>query len=84
MQCMGTLAVNRKGLPLSFKSLSGRKEGDYHVLYEVDGKISIHSWAAKNKNGKFPKSSLKNTSLKSGLGQIFVCKLWIVVQLRFC
>jgi hypothetical protein len=52
MTCVGTLQANRKGLPESFKSTKDRPEGDYQVLYEVDGKKSIHSWITNTKSGK--------------------------------
>jgi hypothetical protein len=52
MTCTGTLAVNRKGLPAEFKSLVGREEGDYLVLFEKGGKKSLHSWICNTKSGK--------------------------------
>ncbi len=52
MTCVGTLATNRKGLPTKFKSVKDRPEGDYQVLYEVDGKKNIHSWITNTKSGK--------------------------------
>jgi hypothetical protein len=52
MAYTGTLKPNRKGLPADFKSLKGREDGDYFVLYDVTGKMSIHSWLNNKKSGK--------------------------------
>jgi hypothetical protein len=52
MAYTGTLKPNRKGLPGDFKSLKGREDGDYFVLYDVTGKMSIHSWLNKKKSGE--------------------------------
>jgi hypothetical protein len=52
MTCTGTLASNRKGLPAEFKTLEGREEGDYMVLFEKEGKKSLHSWVCNTKSGK--------------------------------
>jgi hypothetical protein len=59
MAYTGTLKPNRKGLPDDFKSMHGRQDGDYFVLYDVTGKQSIHSWLNKKKSGgfHFPKVS---------------------------
>jgi hypothetical protein len=50
MTCLGTLTANRKGLPGEFKSLVGRQEGDYLVLFEESGKMSLHSWVVNTKS----------------------------------
>jgi len=52
MTYTGTLMANRKGLPDDFKSLAGREDGDYFVLYDVTGKKSIHSWLNQKKSGE--------------------------------
>jgi hypothetical protein len=59
MTCVGTLAVNRKGLPADFKRTVGRAEGDYVVLYDVTGKKSIHSWVTNTRSGEFDVSTEK-------------------------
>jgi hypothetical protein len=51
MTIVGTLANNRKGLPVDFKS-KNRPEGDYLPLFDPDGPTSIHSWIV-NKPGIF-------------------------------
>jgi hypothetical protein len=53
MTCLGTLKENRKGLPAAFKSVKDRPEGDYTLLWDVNGKQSIHSWITNTKSGKF-------------------------------
>jgi hypothetical protein len=53
MTYVGTLQNNRKGLPTAFKSMDGREDGDYVVLYDVTGKTSIHSWINNKKAGEF-------------------------------
>jgi hypothetical protein len=57
MTCVGTLAANRKGLPLDFKRTDGRAEGSYTVLYDISGKKSIHSWITNTRSGKFQKNT---------------------------
>jgi hypothetical protein len=51
MTCLGTLTAGRKGLPAEFKSVVGRQEGDYMVLFEEKGKMSLHSWVVDTKSG---------------------------------
>jgi len=53
MTYIGTLQQNRKGLPAAFKSVDGRADGDYFVLYDVTGKKSIHSWLNQKKSGEY-------------------------------
>jgi hypothetical protein len=55
MTIVGRLTAYCKGLPRSFKTVQGRKEGDYVALFEEEGQKSIHSWVTKTKSG------LKNT-----------------------
>ena len=52
MTYTGTLMANRKGLPDDFKSMVGREDGDYFVLYDITGKKSIHSWLNQKKSGQ--------------------------------
>ena len=52
MTYIGTLQQNRKGLPEAFKSVDGRADGDYFVLYDITGKKSIHSWLNQKKSGE--------------------------------
>jgi hypothetical protein len=40
-------------LPADFTSTEGKKDGDYMVLYNSDGKTSIHSWINKKKSGMY-------------------------------
>jgi hypothetical protein len=51
MTFLGTLQANRKGLPPVFKDVKKRKEGDYMVLYEENGRKSLHSWITNTKSG---------------------------------
>jgi hypothetical protein len=51
MTYTGTLMANRKGRPDDFKSMVGREDGDYFVLYDITGKKSIHSWLNQKKSG---------------------------------
>jgi hypothetical protein len=50
MTLLGTLTANRKGLPEAFKNMAGREEGDYMVLYQENGKMSLHSWVVNTKS----------------------------------
>jgi hypothetical protein len=50
MTCLGTLTAGRKGLPAEFKSTVGREEGDYMVLFEDKGKMSLHSWVVNTRS----------------------------------
>jgi hypothetical protein len=68
MTCIGTLTANRKGLPAEFKSVVGRKEGDYMVLFEENGKMSLHSWVVKT-SSRVPKNVLLLTSTKPIIGK---------------
>jgi hypothetical protein len=67
MTCVGTLNNNRKGLPDKFKSITGRPEGDYMPLFEVDGKKSIHSWVTNTKSG--PKNVMLLTTTNAIMGK---------------
>jgi hypothetical protein len=40
-------------LPSDFTSTAGKQDGDYLVLYNADGKTSIHSWINKKKSGMY-------------------------------
>ena len=53
MTYVGTLQQNRKGLPAAFKSVEGRADGDYFILYDITGKKSIHSWLNQKKSGEY-------------------------------
>lgn len=55
MTVTGTVNIIRKGIPPEMKQVQGRPEGDYRVLYEVGGKLSLHSWLSKTKKGRFLK-----------------------------
>ena len=48
---VGTVNKNRRGVPEHMKNVTGRPDGDYKILYEDDGKISLHSWTVKPKKG---------------------------------
>jgi hypothetical protein len=52
MTIVGTLNHIRKGIPPEMKAVVGRPPGDYKVLYEVGGKISLHSWLVTPNKGK--------------------------------
>jgi len=52
MRYIWTLQQNRKGLPEAFRSVDGRADGDYFVLYDITGKKSIHSWLNQKKSGE--------------------------------
>jgi hypothetical protein len=51
MTYLGTLLGNRKGLPNAFKEVKNRPNGDYMVLFEENGRKSIHSWITTTKSG---------------------------------
>jgi hypothetical protein len=67
MTIVGTLMARRKGLPKEFKQLKDREEGDYMVLFEQDGKTSIHSWVTNTKSG--PKNVMIMTTTVPILGR---------------
>jgi hypothetical protein len=46
---VGTLNKQRKGIPDEIKSEKGRPVGDYQILYEVGGKLTLHSWLVAGK-----------------------------------
>ena len=48
----GTVNSNKKGIPEEMKKVEGRPVGDYKILYQEDGKTSLHSWIVKSKKGK--------------------------------
>jgi hypothetical protein len=50
---VGTLNSNRRGIPQEMKTMKDRPDGDYKVMYEEDGKVSIHSWLVNNKKGTY-------------------------------
>jgi hypothetical protein len=52
MTIVGTVNHIRKGIPVEMKAVTGRPPGDYKVLYEVNGKISLHSWLVKPNKAK--------------------------------
>jgi hypothetical protein len=68
MTCIGTLTANRKGLPKEFKAIKGRKEGDYMVLFEENGKISLHSWVVNTKSAG-PKNVMLLTTTTPIIGK---------------
>jgi hypothetical protein len=43
--------MNKKGIPPFMKDPVGRV-GEYIILYEVGGKLSIHNWVDKSRKGK--------------------------------
>jgi len=45
---VGTLRMNKKGIPDFLKKMDGRMD-DYTILYEVGGKLTLHSWVTKSK-----------------------------------
>lgn len=51
MTIVGTVNVIRRGIPLHMKNVTERTRGDYQILYEVGGKISLHSWIVQPKKG---------------------------------
>jgi hypothetical protein len=57
MTLVGTLKLNRRGIPAELKDTTCRPVGDYKILYEVGGKLSLHSWVVKPKKSKL--SSVK-------------------------
>lgn len=50
---VGTLNSNRRGIPQEMKTMKDRPDGDYKVMYEEDGKVSIHSWLVNTKKGTY-------------------------------
>jgi hypothetical protein len=51
MTILGTMKMNRRGIPPEVKDVRGRPVGDYMALFEVDGKMSLHSFLDKSKKG---------------------------------
>jgi hypothetical protein len=49
--CVGTMRMNKKGIPDFMKEVEGRV-GEYTILYEVGGKLSLHNWVDKSRKGK--------------------------------
>jgi len=49
--CVGTMQMNKKGIPPFMKDPVGRV-GEYIILYEMGGKLSIHNWVDKSRKGK--------------------------------
>jgi hypothetical protein len=47
---VGTLQMNKKGIPPFLKEVKDRLD-NYTILYEIGGKLTIHSWVNKNKKG---------------------------------
>jgi hypothetical protein len=43
--------MNKKGIPQFMKEFTGREIGDYTILYEVGGKLTLHSWIDKSPKG---------------------------------
>jgi hypothetical protein len=61
MTAVGTLNKMRKGIPEGMKEVTGRPPGDYQILYQEGGKLSLHSWIVKSKSkSKKGKTSLLN------------------------
>jgi hypothetical protein len=42
--------MNKKGIPAFLKEIENRMD-DYTILYEVGGKLTLHSWVTKSKKG---------------------------------
>ncbi len=51
MTILGTMKMNRRGIPVEMKEGVGRPQGDYIAVYEVGGKMSLHSFLDKKKKG---------------------------------
>ena len=61
IKSIGTLKTNRRRIPDEFKSLEGREEFSYKVLWEVPNKkLVLHSYVVKNKS-----SGLRNVLMLS-------------------
>ena len=60
---VGTLKTNRRGIPDEFKSLEGRVEFSYKVLWEMPSKrLVLHSYVVKKKS-----SGLRNVLMLSSV-----------------
>jgi hypothetical protein len=55
---VGTINQNRKGIPGFLKTVKGRAEGDYIVLFEVGGNCSLHSWVTNTASGKIKEKEM--------------------------
>jgi hypothetical protein len=51
MTILGTMKMNRRGIPPELKNVQGRPVGDYMALFEEGGKMSLHSFLDKSKKG---------------------------------
>jgi hypothetical protein len=51
MTILGTMKMNRRGILPEVKDVRGRPVGDYMALFEVDGKMLLHSFLDKSKKG---------------------------------
>jgi hypothetical protein len=48
---VGTLMINKRGIPAEIKTIVGRTEHSYHVLWETkSNKMSLHSYVVNTKN----------------------------------
>lgn len=56
----GTVNKIRRGIPPHMTNVTGRPQGDYQILYEEGGKLSLHSWTVKPKKGIANFSSTSN------------------------
>jgi hypothetical protein len=52
MTILGTMKMNRRGIPPELKDVQARPVGDYMALYEKGGKMSLHSFLDKSKKGR--------------------------------
>jgi hypothetical protein len=51
MTILGTIKLNRRGIPAEFKDTTGREAGDYQCVWDVDSNMSLHSFLDKKKKG---------------------------------
>ena len=65
---IGTLQMNRVGLPTDIKSLTGREEFDYQIRWEKEHSIiNVHSYAVHTKS-KGPKNVMLLSTVQPYLG----------------
>jgi hypothetical protein len=63
MTAVGTLNKMRKGIPEGMKEVTGRPPGDYQILYQEGGKLSLHSWIVTSKSKSKKGKTLVNKNL---------------------
>ena len=68
MTIIGTLQINRKGIPAEIKQLEGREEFSYKIIWNTENiNITMHSYVVRTKSTG-PRNVLLLTSMKPIIG----------------